>query len=91
MIKLAATESENSNGESTLHASALKPTSSKRTAVSPAAAKSAVPPPSKKGLVMHSFDSRSFFCFYYLELVKILNQLKLSLMNLNHHHLLVNY
>ena len=55
MSKLAAAESENSNDESTLDASTLKPTSSKRLAVSPSAAKSAAPPPSKKGLVIHIF------------------------------------
>jgi len=64
MIKLAAIESENSNGESTLDTSVLKPTSSKRPAVSPAAAKSAVPPSNKKGLVIHSFNSRSFLFFF---------------------------
>jgi hypothetical protein len=66
MIKLAAIESENSNGESTLDTSTLKPTSSKRPAVSPAAAKSAVPQSSKKGLVIHSFNSRSFLFFSLL-------------------------
>lgn len=52
MVKLAAVESENSNNEPTPDPSSLKPTSSKRPAISPAAAKpAAAPAPSKKGLV----------------------------------------
>jgi hypothetical protein len=72
MIKLAAAEIENSNNEATRDTSTLQPnstlqpTSSKRLAVSPGAtAKSTLPPASKRGLVIHFFDSRSFFSLLF--------------------------
>jgi hypothetical protein len=65
MAKLAAAESENANGEPIPDNPTLKPSSSKRPAVSPGAPKSgAAPTSSKKGLVIHILNSRSFFLLF---------------------------
>jgi hypothetical protein len=62
MAKLAQIESESSNCEPVPEVPILKPPASKLQTVSPAVVKTAsVPPPSKKGLVMHSLDIRFIF------------------------------
>jgi hypothetical protein len=64
MTKLAAIESENSNGEAASDAQVLKAPSGKRLAASPGVAKTgAAPPPSKKGLVIHNFISLFSYIF----------------------------
>jgi hypothetical protein len=56
MVKLAAAESENSNGETTLDVPTLKTPLGKRLPISPGLSKSnAALPLSKKGLVIHNF------------------------------------
>ena len=64
MAKLAAIESENSNGDIPPDIPLLKTPSTKRAALSPGVAKSGVaPPPSRKGFVLAHFNSR--FCFAF--------------------------
>jgi hypothetical protein len=64
MAKMAAAESENSNGNGALDVQSLKTPSTKRAAVSPSAAKSAAAAASsKKGLVIYNFNTKFLYIF----------------------------